>query len=213
MPERRYSRYKQEDVWIQLVHLQARLHIELVAGSVYGNSVSLLRGGQEYRAVVLVRASDWYYYSLNCTDRFKHGITCVVCGTHDSCIDRLVLAMDTLRWYEPKKMRADFGKLQPDFDANNQPIPDTFDQKRKTQYGHNMLIGALMQRREDALARLATLKTSTRLRIEAEVRKLQRRRVGRPIEVWPVERSKERNQYAKTSELRGAPARGATATA
>jgi hypothetical protein len=196
MPERRYSRYKQGDVWVQLSMHQEALHIEVLAGTVYGNSVSLVRlidekgtpCRQEHRAVVLARSSDWYYYSLNCTIRWKHGITCIVAGSHDSCIDRPVLALDSGRWYEPKKMRNDFGKLQPTLDATGKPIADAFEEVRKTQYGHNMLIGALLQRREDALARLATFKDSTRFRIEAEVRQLERRRVGRPLEIWPVER-------------------------
>ena len=196
MPERRYSRYKQDDVWVQMALHQKELHIEVKAGSVHGNSVSIVRLAdekgnpcrQEHRAVILARSSDWYYFSLNCITRFKHGITCIIAGTHDSCIDRPVLALDAMRWYESGKMRNDFGKLQPTLDAAGQPVPDAFDEARKTQYGHNMLVGALLQRREDALARLATLKDSTRWRIEAEVRRLEKRRVGHPFEVWPVER-------------------------
>jgi hypothetical protein len=219
MPERRYSRYKQEDVWVQMVLHQEELHIQVLPGTVHGNSVSIHRlskdrnitksdtkatlekpadednsaetnkvQNQEYRAVVLARSSDWYYYSLNCTYRFKHGITCVVAGTHDSCINRPVLAMDVMRWYEPKKIRNDFGLLQPMLDTEGKVIPDLFEEKRRTQYGHNILIGALLQRRADAFARLATFKDSTRWRIEAEMRKLEKRRVGRPISVWPVER-------------------------
>jgi hypothetical protein len=49
-----------------------------------------------------------------------------------------------------------------------------------------MLLGALMCRREDALKRLQSLPRSTRLRIEAEVKRLHQRRVGRPLLVWPV---------------------------
>jgi hypothetical protein len=184
MPERRYSRYKREDVWVQLVQLQPQLGVRLIANSVYGSSVSLEREGKRYRAVVLARSSDWYYYSLNCTDRFQHNISCIVCGTHDSCIDRPVLALDTMHWYEAKKMRADlFSTLKPRLDADEKAIPDDFDRFRKTQYGHNMLVGALMQRREDALARLKTLQPSTRFRIEAEVHRLHKRRVGHPLVV------------------------------
>lgn len=199
-PERRLSRYKQEDVWIQLVHLQSQLRVKLIANTVHGNSVSLLRyvqviregkpveERQEHRAVILARSSDWYYWSLNCTDRFKHGITCIVCATHDSCIDRPVLALDTMRWYEEKKIRGDWGPLQPRKDQDGNLIPDSFDTFRKTQYGHNMLLGSIMQRRPDALERLALLPDRTRFRMEAEVRRLHKRRVGHPFVVWPVER-------------------------
>jgi len=96
--------------------------------------------------------------------------------------------MDVMRWYEADRMRSDFGKLQPALDESGKPVPDAFDKKRKSAYGHNMLIGALLRRREDALARLATFKDPTRFRIEAEVKRLERRRIGRPLEVWPIER-------------------------
>ena len=199
MPERRYSRYQRRDVWSQMFHHPARLGLEIVADSVHGNSLTIIRlkdekGNacrQEHRAVILSRSSDWYVYSLNCTDRFLHGITCVIAGTHDSCIDRSVLALDTMRWHAPLKVRDDFGKLAPTLDANNKPVSDTFDQARKTQYGSNMLLGALMQKRPDALARLATLPPSTRLRYERKMRKLARRRVGHPFVVWPVAKSQE----------------------
>lgn len=188
MPERRYSRYKQSDVWTHLAEVGEALNLVLVPNSVHGHSVSIHRSdiGQEVRAVILARSSDWYFYRLNCTSQFQHGIEVVVCGTHDSCIDRPVYALDAARWYEPKKMRSDFGSLDPKLDAQGKLIPDTFDQCRRSEYGHNMLMGALMQRRPEAFKRLATLRRSTRLRIEAEVKKLHRRKAGRPVEVWPV---------------------------
>lgn len=82
-------------------------------------------------------------------------------------------------------MRAIFGTLQPQYDANDKPIPDTFDQARKSHYGHCMLIGALMCGREDAQARLQSLNPRTRRRIESEVRQLHTRRQGRPLVVGP----------------------------
>jgi|SRR5256885_11885301 len=185
--ERRYSRYKQADVYNQLMQSETALNIQLVPNSVVGHSVSLLRlnqNGKRYRAVILARSSDWYRYSLNAPG-WKHGMTAVVCGTHDSCLPVHVLALDALKWYEPLKMRKIFGPLQPQYDADDKPIPDQFDQARKSHYGHNMLIGALMCNREEAIARLQSLKESTRYRIEAEVRKLRQRRPGRPIEIAP----------------------------
>lgn len=184
--ERRYTKYKQEDVFIQMLHFQSVLKIQVIEGTLVGASVSLLKldTGERLRAVCLARSSDWYAYSLN-YPLWDHGITAIICGTHDSCVDVPVLALDAMKWYEAKKMRAIFGPLQPQFDANDKLIPDTFDKIRKSHYGHNMLIGALMCGREDAIARLQSLNPRTRRRIEAELRTLHTRRQGRPLVVAP----------------------------
>lgn len=180
MPERRYSRYKQADVWAQLYQLQHRLGVSVQDGTVYGHSVWITRQHTPYKAVVLARSSDWYVYSFNCVERYKHDLTLVVCGTHDSCLDLPVLALDTLRWYAPLEMR--LVSLEPTSTGTG-AAHDAFDQRRKSHYGHNMLVGALMCGRPDALKRLASLRPSTRLRIEAELRRLHMRRRGRP---WKV---------------------------
>jgi hypothetical protein len=181
MPERRYSRYKRADVWAQLYQLQQALGVQVHDGTVYGNCVLLTREGTEYRAVVLARSSDWYTYSLNCVERWKHSITCVVCGTHDSCVPVPVLALDMMHWYEPEEMR--LKTLEPRLDAHGKVIPDAFERRRKSHYGHMILIGALMCGREDAIKRLKSLPPSTQLRIEAELRKLHMRRRGGPLKV------------------------------
>ena len=183
MPERRYSRYKQVDVWGQLIQGHGALGVKILRNTAKTNSVSILHAEKQYRAVILARSSDWYVYSLNCVGSFQHDVTCIICGTHDSCVNVPVLALDTRHWYNPKKMRDDWGPLQPTMDEVGHVMKDRFEQHRRTQYGHNMLIGALMQHREDAFERLQTLKESTRLRIEAEIKCLKRRRVGRPIVV------------------------------
>jgi hypothetical protein len=185
--ERRYTKYKQEDVWNIFINLESALKIQVIRNSVHGSSVSLLRldTGERMRAVILARASDWYTYRLNCTSQWNHGITAIVCGTHDSCVDVPVLALDSMKWYEAGKMRSIFGPVQPTLDANGKLIPDTFDQARKSHYGHCMFIGALMQGREDAHARLNAMQPSTRYRIEAELLNLHTRRQGRPLEVAP----------------------------
>lgn len=186
--ERRYCAYKQHDVWLQLCNLAHVLKVEVIERTLVGASISLWRKDKDpherLRAVILARSSDWYKFSLNISE-WKHGIQCVVCGTHDSCINVPVLALDTMKWYDHLKMRTIFGPLQPEHDANDKPIPDTFDKARKSHYGHNMLIGALMQGREDARARLQDLPDSTRFRIEAELRTLHTRRQGRPLDVAP----------------------------
>jgi hypothetical protein len=184
--ERRYTQYSQHDVWVQLHNFEKVLKVQLLGGTITGCSISLLRldTSERLRAVVLARSSHWYAYSLNIAE-WKHGITAVVCGTHDSCVPVPALALDAMKWYGPEKMRSDLGTLQPQFDANNKLIPDTFDQARKSHYGHNMLIGALMCNREDAKARLQSLPDRTRFRIESELRDLHVRRQGRPLVVGP----------------------------
>lgn len=186
MPERRYSRYKQADVWAQLYQLQQALGVQVQDGTVYGNSVLLTRQEQgqavTVKAVVLARSSDWYYYSLNCVERFKHDVGVVVCGTHDSCLPLPVFALDARRWYKPLDMRVKSLEPTPQRDANGHP-QDAFERHRKSQYGHNMLIGALMCNRPDAFHRLNSLRPSTRTRIEAELRRLHMRRRGRPLKV------------------------------
>jgi len=181
MPERRYSQYKRENVWAALYQLQAQLGVVVHHDSVQGQTVSLSREGQPYRAVVLARSSDWYYYSLNCLERWHHGIQAVVCGTHDSCLPVPVLALDMMRWYEPQEMRVK--SLAPPTPGKSGTSTDPFERRRKTQYGHNMLIGALMCGRPDAIKRLESLPQGTRWRIEAKLRKLYMRRPGRPLRV------------------------------
>src|SRR5438876_190212 len=145
MQERRYTKYKQSDVWLQLCNLSSALKVQVLYGTVEGCSISLIRldTGERLRAVILPRASDWYRYSLNIAE-WQHGCTAIVCGTHDSCVPVPVLALDSMRWYEPLKMRGIFGSLE----------SEDFERARKSHYGHNMLIGALMCGRADAMAKL-----------------------------------------------------------
>ena len=188
MQERRYSQYKQADVFLQLAHYRKRLKVEIVQNSVSASGVSLLRLDQnkkEYRCTVLARSSDWYGYSLN-SPEWQHGCTAVVVGTHDSCLPVPALALDVMRWYEKGEIRAIFGPLAPTVGPDGKAIPDRFDKARKSAYGHNMLIGALMMGKPDALARLQTFNERTRFRIEAEIRKLHHRRQGRPLGVSPM---------------------------
>jgi hypothetical protein len=185
--ERRYTQYRQDDVWLQLRNLASALKVQVLIGTLHGCSISLLRldnKSERLRAVILARSSDWYKFSLNVAE-WDHGITAVVCGTHDSCINAPVLALDTMRWYKAKEIRAIFGPLQPVYDANDKAISDSFDQARKSHYGHNILIGALLCGLPEATARLQSLPDSTRFRIETELRQLHTRRQGRPLDLGP----------------------------
>src|SRR2546423_1353995 len=160
--ERRYTQYKQSDVWLQLCNLASALKVQPLYGTVHGCSISLVRldTGERLRAVILARASHWYLYSLNVAE-WDHGCTTIACGTHDSCVPVPVLALDSMRWYEPLKMRGIFGPID----------SSEFERARKSHYGHRMLVGALMCGREDAIAKLQSLPDRTRYRIESELRK------------------------------------------
>lgn len=174
--ERRYTKYKQEEVYIQFLHYASVLKVKVLAGTVVGYSVSILRldTSERLRAVILARSSDWYKFSLN-YPLWEHGCTAIVCGTHDSCVSVPVLALDAMKWYGPKKMRDIFGPID----------SESFDRARKSHYGHCMLLGALMMGREDARAKLQSMEPSTRYRIESELRQLHARRQGRPLVVGP----------------------------
>ena len=188
MQERRYTQYKQADVFLQLAHYRKRLKVEIVQDSVSASGVSLLRLDQnkkEYRCAVLARSSEWYTYSLN-SPEWQHGCTGAVVGTHDSCLPVPVLALDTMHWYETGEIRGNFGPIAPTKGPDGKAIPDAFDMARRTHYGHNILIGCLMMGKKDAIDRLQTLNERTRFRIEAEIRKLHHRRQGRPLKVSPM---------------------------
>ncbi|HEX3643708.1 MAG TPA: hypothetical protein VHV10_20655 [Ktedonobacteraceae bacterium] len=187
MQERRYSRYKQTDVFLQLAHYRKQLKVEIVQDSVSASGVSLIRKdtNKQLRCAVLARSSDWYQYSLN-SPEWQHGCTAVVVGTHDSCLPVPALALDVMRWYEKGEIRAIFGPIAPTIGPDGKAIPDRFDRARKSAYGHNMLIGCLMMGKQDALDRLQTFNERTRFRIEAEIRKLHHRRRGRPLVVSPI---------------------------
>jgi len=184
--ERRYTKYRQDDVWLQLCNLASALKVQVLRKTLHGCSISLVRldTNKRLRAVILARSSDWWKFSLGVSE-WDHGITACVCGTHDSCINAPVLALDAMKWYEAKEIRAIFGQLQPVYDANDKAIPDSFDTARKSHYGHNMLVGALMCGLPEATARLQSLPDRTRFRIETELRTLHTRRQGRPLEVAP----------------------------
>lgn len=186
MKDKRYSRYKRDDILTQLVIYQNKLKVQVVQGSMVGYSLTIIRidTGERLRCIILARSSDWYKFSLNCPE-FEHQITAIVSATHDSCVPVPVLAMDAFLWYTPEKINPLYGPLEPKLDKDKNAIPDRFESARRTEYGHNILIGALMVGRDDAFNRLATFKPSTQRRIRAELTRLRRRRPGRPLGVAP----------------------------
>ena len=176
--QRRYSGLRYEDVLI-FVAQHAPLTFEDSRGRGtlgfeglvnLGRCVQVSYRGKSYRAVVLAKASDWYYYSLNCTERWHHHVNAAIVGTHDSCVPVPVFALDEMRVYDKHKARVeDF--TGPAFDEGY----------RKSAYGHRMLLGGLMCLRTDAWARFDQLPASTKRRLRVKVKRLGLRRCGRPL--------------------------------
>ena len=177
---RRYSGYRYEDVLIYLAqHAPMTFQDSKGRGELrfdglvnLGRCVQVRYREKSYRAVVLAKASDWYHYSLNCTERWHHQVNAAIVGTHDSCLPVPVFAIDELQAYNAKRARVE------EFTG---PV---FDERyRKSAYGHRMLIGGLMCLRADAWERFDQMPASTRRRIRATVKRLGLRRRGRPLPV------------------------------
>jgi len=181
--ERRYARYRHEDVLMTVYQMQrppSSIPLKVYNNTVTSRSVMVSYKGKEYHAVILARSSDWYRFSLNCTERWHHDITAALVGTHDSCLPIPCWACDTIQWYQPLALRMEIALQSLDEKGNPN---DAFEEFRRTHYGHNIFIGALMCGRLDARQRLVKLPASTRFRIEAKLRRLRNRRQGRPLKV------------------------------
>lgn len=117
------------------------------------------------QAVVLAKSSDYYHYHLEDHIEFQ----LVICGQHDSYLHLPVWEMCTNRRYQPRQTAIAIAS------------PD-FERLRCTQFGHNILLGALVGGNQEALAFRDTLPPRTRRRIMREVDALQRKRYrGRPL--------------------------------
>lgn len=184
MPKRRYACYTFEDTQraIQQQAQQAGIRILPGSASLNGRRVRIYsqKHHAELWALIVARSSEWYRYNLN---TYESRIEAVVAGTHDSCIHVPVLAMDTLEWTEPFKTRFE-QSLPPSKDLDIKTRPDRFEKLRRSHYGHNVLVGALIVGHRAAIDRLMTLPDGTRWRIEAEVKRLRHRRPGRPLKLW-----------------------------
>ncbi len=111
MKDKRYSRYKRDDILTQLVLYQNKLKVQVIKQSMVGYSLSLIRldTSERLRCIILTKSSDWYRYSLNCSV-WEHDITAIACATHDSCVPVPVLAMDDFMWYTSEKINPLFGR-------------------------------------------------------------------------------------------------------
>jgi hypothetical protein len=108
-------------------------------------------------AVVLAKSSDYHLYNL--TD--NPGLTQVICGLHDSFLNQPVWEMKTNKRYKPRETAITISSPE-------------FEKIRATQFGHNILLGALVCGDKAAIAfRDSKLPASTRWRILNEVDDLQ----------------------------------------
>lgn len=179
---RHYPGYQYEDVLIHLAQhaplafadskgASSALHFDGLVN--LGRSVQVRYREKVYQAVILAKSSDWYRYSLNCTESWHHLITAAIVGTHDSCLRVPVFALDEQRVYGSLKAAVE----------NFADVSQFEERFRKTEYGHCLLVGALMCKRPDAQQRLLQMRPSTQFRIQAEVRRLHLRKRGRPLRV------------------------------
>jgi hypothetical protein len=202
MAERPHSRYTREKTWAALYSQHTNTGYALVPYSATNNSIavircktpeevqekmkSLLEHAEECasyygtkqppdkipallakarHAVVLARSSDYYHYHLEDHTDFK----LVICGLHDSYLHVPVWEMRTNKRYNPCETAVSIASPE-------------FERLRCTQFGHNILVGALAKGDEAATAFKKTLPPRTQRRLEREKEALQHGRYrGRPL--------------------------------
>ncbi len=202
MAERPYSRYTREKTWAALYSQHINAGYALVPYSATNNSIAVIRCKdaketqvtmrtllehasaceafyttrqtpekapaiiQKARhAVVLARSSDYYHYHL--ADHTEFSL--VICGLHDSYLHLPVWEMRTNHRYGPREPAVSI--TSPDFDC-----------LRRTQFGHNILIGALVSGDLEAKAFKKQLPPRTQSRIDREIDEIQAKRYrGRPL--------------------------------
>ncbi len=118
------------------------------------------------QAVILAKSSDYYHYHLSDRPDFQ----LVVCGLHDSYLHLPVWEMRTNTRYKPRITSV----------AISSP---SFERISRTQFGHNILIGALISGDPEASVFFSKhLQTWTQRRITRKVQEMQRLRYrGRPL--------------------------------
>jgi len=202
MPERPYSRYTRTKTWAGVFSQHINAGYVLVPYSATNNSIAVIRCkdakeaqatmrellhhaneceafyatkqapeqapailARARHAVVLAKSSDYYHYHLADHPEFS----LVVCGLHDSYLHLPVWEMRTNRRYEPRATAVAISS------------PD-FARLRCTQFGHTILVGALINGDTTARAFLASLPLRTQSRINREVGEAQETRYrGRPL--------------------------------
>lgn len=138
------------------------------------------------QAVVLAKSSDYYHYHLADRPDFR----LVICGLHDSYLHMAVWETSTNRYYKPRETTIAIDS--PEFMAS-----------RKTKLGHPILLGALINGDEHALALLNALPARTRRRIQSEISDLQSKRYhGRPLTFHDDSERREVGDKIRTSLIR-----------
>ena len=126
-------------------------------------------------AVVLARASEYYHYHL--ADRLEFRL--VICGLHDSYLHIPVWETRTNKRFAPRETAVEITSSE-------------FSHIRRTQFGHHILIGALVNKDKAALAFKETLPPRTQRRIAKEVQEIQDTRYrGRPLAFLSEEKRHE----------------------
>jgi hypothetical protein len=189
----RYRLYSVGEILTMILESPASYPVQVVDNTLihrraeHAVRVDLSWAGQRYKAIIFTRSSDWYRYSLHLYADAE--IELVVAGTHDSCLPLPVLSLDSLLATGQGKSHIALVSPHPAwFDAmqTRWPIKDISDAFRKTEYGHAMLIGGLMCKVPEAYERLGQIASAdTRVRISREVQRLQHRRKGHPIKIFP----------------------------
>src|SRR6266566_2486432 len=202
MAERPYSRYTRARTWAALYSQHLNAGYALVPYSATNNSIAVIRcqDAKETQAtmrallehaneceafyaskqtpdnapaimhkarhaVVLAKSSDYYHYHL--TDHTEFSL--VICGLHDSYVYLPVWEMRTNQRYDPRQTAAVISS------------PD-FERIRCTQFGHSILLGALVNGDLEAKAFKKHLPLRTQSRIDREVDEIQAKRYrGRPL--------------------------------
>jgi hypothetical protein len=202
MVERPYSRYTREKTWAALYSQHINAGYALVPYSRTNNSIGvvrckspeevqatmqeLLNHAEEcasyydtkqtpdnapvflqkaLQAVILAKSSDYHHYHLADHPEFH----LVICGLHDSYIHLPVWEMRTNKRYKPRETAV--------------AIPSQeFRPISRIQFGHNILIGALINGDPDAKTFKEQLKPWTQRRIEKKVQEIQSLHYrGRPL--------------------------------
>lgn len=218
MPERPHSRYTREKTWAAFYSQHINVSYAIIPNSGTHNSIDLLKctspdeareamrvlaaHDEEFKmfyeqklsddeaptikregktdlvvrerrrqAFVLARTSDYYHYHLSDFPDFR----ILIVGQHDSYVQMTVWETSTNKMYKPTETAVALDS------------PD-FLKIRKSEFGHNIFLGALICGDKAAIAirdDKNIIPPSTRRRILSEVQAIQTKRYrGRPLTFW-----------------------------
>lgn len=212
MAERKYSRYTRANTWAALYNQHIEAGYALVPYSATNNSIAVIRckspeetqslsrellkhakDCMDYysskqtpdkapeiiqkaaHAVVLAKSSEYHHYHLGEYTEFR----IVICGLHDSYLQLPVWEMKTNKRYNARET------------AISITLPE-FESVRCSQFGHNILLGAIICGNKDALQYLELLPPRTQRRLRHEAAEIQSDRYqGRPLAFYTDARRKE----------------------